>query len=192
MRILKTEKLTHEKWLNLFAANIEHNGHQARWIFASRKPEPFQPIASGDAVIIIPILHVPGQPPRLVLIKEFRVPVGTYTWGFPAGLLEPGESIEETVKREMLEETGFEVTAVKKISPPLLSSSGMTDETAAMAFVDVQPSTHGKPALEGTEDLAVVFLDFEGVCQVCNNPQIPIDAKAWSSLYLYQRLGQLI
>ena len=138
MDILKVEKLTHEKWLNLYAATFQHGDHNGRWVFASRKPgdDPYKIGEHCDAVLIVAILHEAGRPPRLVLEKEFRVPVGDYTIGLPAGLLDPGESIEQTVRRELLEETGFTVTAIHRVTPPLYSTSGMTDEAVAMAFVD--------------------------------------------------------
>jgi ADP-ribose pyrophosphatase len=190
MKILKRNKLTDEKWLNLFAASYEHNGHSGRWVYASRKPNG---VSDGrpDAVIIVPILHVEGQPPRLVLIKEFRVPVGGYDYGFPAGLLEPGESIEATVRREMLEETAMEVVRIRKVSPPLLSSAGMTDEAVALAYVDVRATPETKQVLEESEDIEVLLLDFEQVCKLCDDPDLPLDAKTWNALYMYQQLGKL-
>jgi ADP-ribose pyrophosphatase len=190
MKIIKVDKLTNEKWLNLFAAEFEHNGHQGRWVFASRKAIPSQG-TTADAVIIVPVLREPGEPPRLVLIREFRVPIGGYNFGFPAGLLEPGESIEDTVRREMIEETGLEVTKIKRITPPLYSSSGLSDETAAMAYVDVQRSDKLHAALEASEDIEIILLDHVAVCRYCDDPNIRIDAKAWTTLYLYQQLGHI-
>jgi ADP-ribose diphosphatase len=190
MKILKLDKLTDERWLNLFAATYEHNGHSGRWVYASRKPNGV-PDGRPDAVIIVPILHVEGQPPRLVLIKEFRVPVGGYDYGLPAGLLEPGESIEATVRREMLEETAMEVVRIRKISPPLLSSAGMTDEAVALAYVDVRATPETKQVLEESEDIEVLLLDFEQVCRLCDNPDLPLDAKTWNALFMYQQLGKL-
>src|SRR5579875_3861231 len=99
MHIQKIEQLTHEKWLNLYAATFEHHGHSGRWVFASRKPQPNSD-RSGDAVIIVPILRTDKEPPRLVMVKEFRVPVGDYIFAFPAGLLDEGEGIEDTARRE--------------------------------------------------------------------------------------------
>jgi ADP-ribose pyrophosphatase len=192
MRVLNVEKLTDEKWLNLFAAAFEHNGHQGRWVFASRKAAPHGGPLRGDAVIIVPVLRMPGQPPRLVLEKEFRVPVGDYVIGLPAGLLEPGEAVEETVRREMLEETGMEVVKFKRLTQPLYSTSGMSDESAAMAFVDVRTTDQARPALEASEDIELLLLDFEGVSRLCDDPTARIDAKAWTALYMYQQLGSLV
>jgi ADP-ribose pyrophosphatase len=188
MKIIRVEKLTNEKWVNLFAAEYEHNEHTGRWVFASRKERPHL-AATADAILVVGVLRNPGEPPRLVLIREFRVPVGDYVIGLPAGLLEPGEAVEETVRREVREETGLEVVAFKRITQPLFSTSGMSDEAAGMAFVDVRGRV--QPQLEASEELEVVLLDYEGVCRLCDDQSLKIDAKAWTMLYLYQQLGRL-
>jgi ADP-ribose pyrophosphatase len=87
MHIQKIEQITDEKWLNLYAATFEHHGHSGRWLFASRKPQPNRD-RGGDAVIVVPILRADNEPPRLVMVREFRVPVGDYVFAFPAGLLD--------------------------------------------------------------------------------------------------------
>jgi ADP-ribose pyrophosphatase len=192
MQVKSVEKLTNEKWLNLYAATYEHNGHTGRWLYASRKEHPHEgERVRSDAVIIVPVLRNPGEPPRLVLIKEFRIPAGGIVSGLPAGLLEPGEPIEQTVRRELREETGLEVVAIKRITPPLLSSSGMSDEAAALAFVDARGAAESKPALEDSEDIEVVLLDYEQVCRMCDQPDGWMDAKLWTVLYLYRQLGRL-
>ena len=192
MRILDLHKLTDEKWLNLFAAAFEHHGHTGRWLFASRKAEPHQGPGPGDAVVIVPVLRNPGEPPRLVMIKEFRVPVGARVWGLPAGLLEQGEPVEETVRREVREETGMEVVKFKRLTQPLYSSAGMSDEAAALAFVDVRSTPEALPKLEASEDIEVVLLDYEAACRLCDAAAARIDTKAWGALYLYQQLGQFV
>jgi ADP-ribose pyrophosphatase len=190
MKITAVEKLTAERWLNLYAASFEHNGHTGRWVFATRKDRPYSDHAS-DAVLMAAVLRNPGEPPRLVLIREFRVPVGHHVIGLPAGLIEPGEPIEETIRREVREETGLEVSAIHRVTQPLFSSSGMTDEAAALAFIDVVGHPESRQRLEASEDIEVLLVDFDGVCRMCDDPSLAIDAKAWTVLYVYRQLGKL-
>jgi ADP-ribose pyrophosphatase len=191
MKINRVEKLTSERWVNLFAADYEHNGHAGRWVFASRRQSPHAGGHPGDAVLIVPILRNPGEPPRLVLVREFRVPVGDHVIGLPAGLIEDGEAVEDSIRREIREETGFEVTAVKRITQPLYSSGGLTDEAVALAFIDVRGDAGSAQALEASEDIEVLLLDYEQACRLCDDTSLRIDAKAWAVLYGYQLAGKL-
>ncbi|HZV07046.1 MAG TPA: NUDIX hydrolase [Gemmataceae bacterium] len=196
MHIHKIEQLTHEKWLNLYAATFEHNGHSGRWMYASRKPQPAvptgtKPVPPADAVIVVPVLRMPNEPPRLVMVKEFRVPVGDYVFAFPAGLIDAGESIEDAARRELLEETGLEVTAIHRITQPLYSSSGLTDEAVPLIFVDARSTPQSQTKLDASEDLEVVLLDFDGICRICDDCSLKISARAWPILYMYQQLGRL-
>jgi len=43
---------------------------------------------------------------RLVLVRQYRHPVGRALWEVPAGVLERGESPEQAVRRELEEEVG--------------------------------------------------------------------------------------
>jgi ADP-ribose pyrophosphatase len=192
MHVSHVRKLTDEKWLNLFEAAFEHNGHSGRWVFASRKADPGADRDRPDAVVIVPVLLADGQPPRLVLLREFRVPVNGYLYAFPAGLLEEGEPVEECVRRELAEETGLEVVRVKRVTGPLYSTAGLTDESAAMAFVDVRAVDGVGPRLDASEDLEAVLLDHAGLRQLCDDPSARFDAKCWTTLFLYRELGKLV
>lgn len=189
MHITRIDKLTDERWLNLFAATYENRGQTGRWLFASRRARPGEG-GRIDAVVIVPILRNPGEPPRLVLIREFRVPAGGYLYGLPAGLIEEGESIEESIRREMREETGLEVAAIKRLSGPLLSSAGLTDESVALAFIDVTGAP-GAQALDHSEDITVVLADYDEVDRLCNDASARFDVKLWTVLFHYQQLGRL-
>ena len=55
------------------------------------------------AVVVIPV----QDDGLLILERQFRHPLGRSMIEFPAGKIEPGEPVEETARRELLEETGF-------------------------------------------------------------------------------------
>jgi len=190
MDILKIDKLTHEEWLNLFAAAYKHNNHTGRWVFASRRADPRKNELGAEAVIIVPILRDPGQPARLVALKHYRVPIGDYVYELPAGLIEDGEAIEETIRRELLEETGLELVKIREVSPPLHSSSGLTDEAASIAFVDARRTEGGKQQLDGSEDIEICLLDHEQACSL-GQQRVRMDGRLWLILRHYRDLGRL-
>jgi ADP-ribose pyrophosphatase len=191
-RIRAIEKLTQHRWINLYETRYEDRaGAERRWMFASRRPAiaPTDPDAEADAVVVVPVLLGP-QGRRLVMTKEFRVPIRAYEYGFPAGLMERGESHEDVARRELKEETGLDLTRVVRVSPRLYSSPGMVDECAVMVFAECtgEPSTLGA---EATEDIEVLVLDHAGLCRIADDTSLHVSAKAWPVLYLYQQLGTI-
>ncbi len=67
---------------------------------------------SVDAVVIVG-LHKSSK--KLILIRQFRVPINGYIYELPAGLVDEGESIDISVERELREETGLTLLEIKKI-----------------------------------------------------------------------------
>ena len=60
-------------------------------------------VAHPGAVAVIPLL----DDGRLVLVRQFRYPIGRTIIEFPAGKLDAGESTLECARRELREETGY-------------------------------------------------------------------------------------
>ena len=53
-------------------------------------------------------------PDKILLIKRRTVPFSGY-WALPGGRVDPGETVEQTIMREVKEETGLDVTVSRKI-----------------------------------------------------------------------------
>lgn len=185
MEIKKIDKITDNVHLNLFQiAYSDRNGNEKKWQLASRLAQP--KCVTGefdipDAVVIVPF-HQKNK--KLVVIKEFRVPLGGYQYGFPAGLIDENETLEEASRRELKEETGLNMLHVRHISPPLYSSSGMTDESVAMVFAecDGEPSNRLN---ESSEDITVLFVSPNEALQMINQPELKFDVKTWLVLAAY-------
>ena len=59
-------------------------------------------VVTPPAVLILPVTE-DGQ---IILIKQFRHTVNTWSWEVPAGSVDEGEAFEAAAKRELLEEIG--------------------------------------------------------------------------------------
>ena len=49
---------------------------------------------------------------RVVLIRQFRYPLGGYVYELPAGLVDPGENYHTAAIRELKEETGLKLEPI--------------------------------------------------------------------------------
>jgi len=189
MKINNVKKITDCKYLNLFSINYKDRLNcKKEWIFASRSKQ-LNPLekegAKPDAVVIVPVYK---QEDKLVIIKEFRLALGGYQYGFPAGLVDSGETVEQAGKRELFEETGLTVTKVLKKSPVIFSSSGMTDESISLLFVECE----GQPTNsfnEASEDIEVMMLSREQASDILYNDQIKFDVKSWIVLSTFVSQG---
>jgi ADP-ribose pyrophosphatase len=182
LKIKGSRKLTAEKWLNLFEVSyIARTGDEKSWQIASRQNEP--KCLSGnyhrpDAVVIVPFHTVRD---KMVIIREYRVPLDDYEYGFPAGLVDDGESVEQAARRELMEETGLTVSRFIKVSPPIYSSAGMTDESVAMVYVECE----GEPSNSANTDselIEILFISPDEALDLLKDTSLKFDAKAWLAI----------
>ncbi|GMH47652.1 hypothetical protein TrVE_jg8285 [Triparma verrucosa] len=140
------------RWLRLETITYKtEDGVEKNWDRAVRTTKSRNP-AIPDAVCIKTYLQT-DDGDMIVLVRQFRPPIGKYTIELPAGLIDEGESIADAALRELREECGYQGGVVKSVSPPLAMSPGLTDENVALVEVELpkQPAK-GKQELEGDEE----------------------------------------
>jgi ADP-ribose pyrophosphatase len=154
----------------------------------SRKQDPLRDASIADVVVIVPRIETETGA-KLVVTKEFRAPLRDFEYGFPSGLIDDGETVEETVSRELKEETGLELVTINHISTPVYSSAGLTDESCHMVLVEAAGQASNE-WMEDSEDIEVLFLDVEDVRDLLESDK-KIAAKAWGLLRHYVAIGRI-
>ncbi|MBP2625583.1 MAG: hydrolase [Firmicutes bacterium] len=80
-------------------------------------------IRHPGAVAVVPIT----QEGNIVLVRQYRYPVGKAILEVPAGKLDKGEHPEDCARRELEEETGYVAHTIKRLSS-IYTTPGFTDE----------------------------------------------------------------
>ena len=118
-KVTKLNALVETKYLSLYEAEYENKvGNMRTWTIASRKDNDtlqkqfFENKEDATDGVIIAAYH--KEKKKLVIIKQFRIPLNDYVYELPAGLIDPGDDAKSTIGRELMEETGLKIVDVIK------------------------------------------------------------------------------
>lgn len=188
MEISNIKQVTNNKFLNYFECDVKYNsGKNGKYFFASRNSESDLAVNNVcDNVADVPknAVTIAGTlDDKIVLIKQSRVPVGDSIYECPAGLIEKGESPEEAARREIKEETGFEIVGNVFVTNSAFTSPGMTDETNCFAFCELagEPSTDKN---EDSEEIEVFVCDKDEVRRILSEEKISSTCQAVLMMYM--------
>ena len=132
-------------------AYVDRTGKQRKWDRCVRRSSQGGERAEGhvDAVAVLAVLEGGGlSEPEILLVKQFRPPVGRYTIELPAGLVDDGESPAQAAVRELREETGLVATeadlaageTVILLHPLFTHIDTPTDERRGCSRMTVSPT----------------------------------------------------
>ncbi|XP_072811291.1 ADP-sugar pyrophosphatase isoform X3 [Vicugna pacos] len=148
--IISEELISEGKWVKLEKTTYrDPTGKTRTWESVKRTTRRGQ---SADGVAVIPVLQRTLHYECIVLVKQFRPPMGGYCLEFPAGLLEGDESPEAAALRELEEETGYKGD-VAECSPAVCMDPGLSNCTTHIVTVTINgddaENVRPKPKPEG-------------------------------------------
>lgn len=85
----------------------------------------------ANAVIMI-LTDESGE--RILVNREYRMAMAQWIYNFPAGLIDPGETPEESARRELWEETGLTLTRIDDVLDNSYSAVGFANERNVTVF----------------------------------------------------------
>ena len=163
-KIGEITQVTHNRFLNHYQLEAIHrDGSVSPYYVASRAKDAskLKAVTHENPPDGVALYGVYGEEKdRVVLIRQYRYPLGDYVYEFPAGLVEPGENMLEAAIREMREETGltFFPKDAGSYSRPFFTTIGMTDESCGTVY----GYCSGNPTSchqEASEDIQVILAD---------------------------------
>lgn len=175
-------KLSDNKFLNLFKLDaLTDTGRKFDYFFVSRrKPENIKILTNdmkAEGVVIYPVWK--DDTDKIVLIRQYRYPVGDYLYELPAGLIDGDETPEEAAVREMKEETGLDFTVYdggnNAYRRPFFMGAGFTDESCNAVF-GYASGTIGRDDMEDTETIQVMIVDRKEAARILKEEKVSIRA----------------
>ncbi|OPJ54632.1 NUDIX hydrolase [Clostridium oryzae] len=194
-RIEKLNMLAQTKFLSLYEAEYKNKaGNKKRWTIASRKSYEVLKAQYFDGkeekmdAVIIAAFH--KEQKKIVVIRQFRVPLNDYVYELPAGLIDGDEKIDVAATRELKEETGLELTNInhEKTRNNVYASAGMTDESAAIVFCTCKGEI-SKDYMEEDEDIETFLMSQEEVKELLKTDS-KIDMRAFIMLQGFAEIGE--
>ena len=110
-------------------------GHSKTYEIISRNPdirtlEELQNKVPNAVVMVL--TDESGE--RILVNREYRMAMAQWIYNFPAGLIDPGETPEESARRELWEETGLRLTQIRDVLDNSYSAVGFANERNICVF----------------------------------------------------------
>ncbi len=110
-------------------------GNAKTYEIISRNPDlgTLEALRNGKADSVVMILtDESGE--RILVSREYRMAAAQWIYGFPAGLIDPGETPEEAARRELWEETGLRLVRVDDVLDRSYGAVGFSNERNVCVF----------------------------------------------------------
>ena len=137
-------------------------------------------VEHGGAVAIVPML----DHEKVVLVRQFRQPVGATILEIPAGTLDKGEDPAGCARRELVEEIGYFPGKLTEMFHSYLSPGYSTEMLHTFLAEDLEEVEENR---DSDEFLEVVKINLRDAVEMIRSGEI-VDAKSICGILLASRL----
>ncbi len=169
-------------WKGSFMSAVEITYRDARG--AVRTWEALERVGIGGIVVMVGI--TPAG--TVILEKQFRPPLGRDVIELPAGLVEPGENMEEAAKRELIEETGWSAKNLEYLAEGPISTGASTESLRAYLCTGLEHvGKNGGDDNEIIEVIEVPLANAQEFLQERQHQGVLVDLKVYGLIELAKR-----
>jgi 8-oxo-dGTP pyrophosphatase MutT (NUDIX family) len=132
----------------------------------TNKDHDFYVLESSDWVNVIPLT----RQEECVLIRQYRHGIRQITLEIPGGLIEQGDSPEETARKELFEETGYSTSEMILMGSVHANPAFLNNRCYTYLAKDV--SLSGRQEQDEKEDIEIVIKSLEEIPRLIREGEI--------------------
>ena len=121
---------------------------------------------------------------NIVLVRQFRYPIGKITYEIPAGKLDAGETPLRCIEREIEEETGFIAKRIEKLISCYPTTAFSNEILHIFAAFGLEK---GRKNCDADEFVSAEIVNFKTALEMVKNGQI-MDAKTVIALLYFENI----
>lgn len=126
---------------------------------------------------------------RVLMVRQYRYPIAEVLLETPGGFVDPGESFEEGMKRELLEETGYAFSHVEYLGK-LAANPGVLNNYTEM-FLATGGMVKGRQHLDHNEQIELVSFSIDEIIQMVKENKIVQSVHANCIMLALLKLGRM-
>jgi ADP-ribose pyrophosphatase len=176
-KVLESKKLFNEPWLNIRVEKCE--------------------LPNGKVMPAYYILEYPSwanafaitKDNQVLMVKQYRHAIGEESIELAGGVVDQGESPEEAIKRELLEETGYVFESIELIGK--LSANPATSNNYTFLYLAKGGEKVAEQNLDDHEDVEVLLYSIDEVKQLVRDNKILQALHTSCIFYALEKIGKL-
>jgi len=173
-KILSSEYLSHHQY---FTARVDKCERRDGKIV----PEYF--VVELPACVVAMALTENNE---VLMIKQYRHPIKKTILELPGGFIDKGETPEQAIKRELMEETGYQFDSFDYLGK-VAANPGVLDNYTHM-FLAKGGKKVSEQELDANEDIEILLTAFDEVKQLLNENKIEQALHAACIFYALQKI----